>query len=107
MVGLARNDEQGIALHELTEQVDFLIESSRDESPAAGKVEDELRVTPENIPPGSSVWLRGEKALERQNDFNRDYRGVRDNWRLENEQANRSEIDAIQQEIQENQHRFR
>ncbi len=104
---LAIRYEQGIALHELTEQVDFLIQSARSESPAESRVEDELRTNPNEVPAGSSVWLRGEKGLEEQNDFNRDYRRTRQRWRLENEEADRSEMRGLQQEIQDRQNRFR
>ncbi len=104
---LAIRYEQGIALHELTEQVDFLIQSARSESPAESRVEDELRTNPNEVPAGSSVWLRGEKGLEEQNDFNRDYRRTRQRWRLENEEADRSEMRGLQQEIQNRQNRFR
>lgn len=98
--------EQGIQLHALTEQVAFLAEAARKESPAV-RVSEAALANPQTLPAAASVWLRGERALEKQNNFNRDYRRIRSLWGEENKQADRSELQAIQDDIASGQPRFR
>jgi len=98
--------EQGIQQHNLAEQLAFLAEAAHEESPAVRATEAAL-ASPEALGVGASVWLRGERSLKRQNDFNRDYRRLRTQWAEENKQADRSEMKAIQDEITANQPRFR